>query len=167
MPLRETIRDKWIEISETFSVPKQLFDHQADTIALLLSKNNVFCGLPTGSGKTLPQLTAVLFTEGTALVIPPLLTIEKQMCEVLNAWNISYLNLSVYSNPQDIATDLESKSPRIIISSIEKISDRMFQKALINIKLEYVSIDEAQVSFKNVVQAKCAQCTIKRYNISF
>ena len=142
---REMIREKWSEISESFSVPRNLRDHQADTISLLLAKENVFVGLPTGSGKTLAQLATVLFTKGTALVIPPLLTIEKQMCDTCEAWKISYVNLSSFSCPQDIQTEIESKHPQIIIAAIEKISDLAVQKALINVKLDYVAIDEAQV----------------------
>ena len=143
---REVIKERWSEICENYCVPKKLHDHQADAIGLLMSKENVFCGLPTGSGKTLPQLATVLFTKGTALVIPPLITIEKQMCDICEAWKISYLNLSNFSSPQHIQTEIESKNPQIIIASIEKISDLAIQKALINVKLDYVAIDEAQVS---------------------
>ena len=54
---REIIRSKWSEISDKhISVPKTLFDHQADTVSLLLSKENVLCAQPTGGGKTLAQL---------------------------------------------------------------------------------------------------------------
>ena len=145
---REIVREKYIEISEDFRVPKSLYDHQADTIGLLLSKQNVFAGLPTGSGKTLAQLVTVLFTKGTALVIPPLLTIEKQMCDICDKWGISFLNLSNFPNPKDIQTEVECNNPLIIIASIEKISDLGFQKALLNVKLDYVAIDEAQVIIK-------------------
>ena len=146
---RESVREKWSEICEVNDVPKTLHDHQVDTINLLLSKNNVFCGLPTGSGKTLAQLATVLFSKGTALVIPPLLIIEKQMCDICVKWQISYVNLSSFSNSKDIQTDIESKNPQIIIASIEKNSDVAVQKALMNVKLDYVAIDEAQVSNKN------------------
>ena len=54
---RENVRRKWSEISEKHTnVPKTLFDHQADTVSLLLSKENVLCAQPTGGGKTLAQL---------------------------------------------------------------------------------------------------------------
>ena len=59
-----TTKAAWTEICEDFAVPKILFQHQIDTISLLLGGENVFCGSPTGSGKTLPQLATVLFTSG-------------------------------------------------------------------------------------------------------
>ena len=142
---RAHIRARWSEISDKFNVPTHLFDHQADTISLVLSKEHLMAALPTGSGKTLPQLAAVLFTEGLALVIPPLITIEKQMCDVCDQWNIEYLNLSSLSDPKDIEVEIEVKKPHIIIASIEKISDALVQKALMNVKFEYISVDEAQV----------------------
>ena len=145
MPKRDIIRDRWSVICENFTVPKTLHDHQVDTIVLVLDRENVLCALPTGSGKTLAQLATVLFTEGTALVIPPLLTIEKQMCDNCDSWGIRYVNLSTFSNIDELQTELEIVNPHILIASVEKISDSMIQKALMNVKLEYVAIDEAQV----------------------
>ena len=61
---RDKIRRAWTDISDVYSVPKALYDHQVDTISLLLQGDHVFLGSPTGSGKTLPQLATVLFTKG-------------------------------------------------------------------------------------------------------
>ena len=153
---RETVNVKWSDICEVYNVPKKLRNHQADAISLISAREHTFCGLPTGSGKTLAEVATVLFTKGTALVIPPLLTIEKQMCDVCDDWQISYLNLSTLS-PQDILSAIESISPQIIIASIEKISDLNVQKALLNVHLDYVAIDEAQVGLINI--KKCPKIT--------
>ena len=56
------------------------------------------------------------------------------------------MNLSAISDPRDIQSELEMKCPRIIIASIEKISDLAVQKGLMNVRLQYVALDEAQVS---------------------
>jgi hypothetical protein len=61
---REKIKSAWVALCQQYSVPKQLYKHQVDTILLLLGGDHVFCGSPTGSGKTLPQLATVLFTSG-------------------------------------------------------------------------------------------------------
>ena len=58
--VEETIA-MWSVISKDCSVPTSLFQHQIDTITLLLQGEHVFCSSPTGSGKTLAQLAAVLF----------------------------------------------------------------------------------------------------------
>ena len=60
----QNIIDAWRIICEQHAVPKSLYQYQLDTISLLLSGETVFCGVPTGGGKTLAQLAAVLFTSG-------------------------------------------------------------------------------------------------------
>ena len=61
--VRET-RRIWNDISCKSGLPEELFDHQADTITLILSGKHVFCCSPTGSGKTLAQLGTILLTSG-------------------------------------------------------------------------------------------------------
>ena len=161
----EVTKVNWSNICEKFPVPKSLYRHQIDTMTLLLRGENVFCGSPTGSGKTLAQLATILFTSGntkmflmlnlsftvfdsgTALVIPPLQTIESQMCQVCEDWRISYLNLSSISEAV-IGEEIVARKPQILIASIEKISDPNVQKQFANLKLEYIAVDEAQVIIK-------------------
>ena len=64
MENNQKIIDAWRDICEKFAVPKSLYKYQLDTMSLLLSGETVFCGVPTGGGKTLAQLAAVLFTPG-------------------------------------------------------------------------------------------------------
>ena len=42
----------WSKIASNYAVPKSLYRHQLDTITLILKGKHVFCGSPTGSGKT-------------------------------------------------------------------------------------------------------------------
>lgn len=59
------IVQKWArDIAPNFAVPKTLHPWQADTISLMLRGDTVALCVPTGSGKTLPQLAASLFFEG-------------------------------------------------------------------------------------------------------
>ena len=82
---------------------------------------------------------------GTALVIPPLQTIQHQMCMVCEDWGITYLNLSSIDG-STIGDQIAEYAPQILIASIENISDPIIQKQLFNLKLEYISVDEAQVT---------------------
>ena len=52
------------EIVPSFPVPDILHPWQADAISLLLEGHSVALCVPTGAGKTLPQLAASLFFNG-------------------------------------------------------------------------------------------------------
>ena len=66
------------------------------------------------------------------------------MCQVCEAWGIQYLNLSAIEE-NSMGVKVAAEKPRILISSIEKISSPTVQKQLFDLKLEYISLDEAQV----------------------
>ena len=78
-------------------------------------------------------------------MIPPLQTIEDQMTKVCSEWNISCMNISKCPT-EDIGFMLSSTKPRIIIASIEKVNDYSVQKQLVDLKLCYIAVDEAQVT---------------------
>ena len=77
-------------------------------------------------------------------MIPPLQTIEIQMSKVCEEWGIACLNISV-CDVSKIRERIKSECPRIILSSVEKISDPEVQKQLMEFKLSYIAVDEAQV----------------------
>ena len=83
------------------------------------------------------------------MVIPPLQTIETQMCQVCDKWGIKYLNISSI-NESLIKETLSADKPKIVLSSIEKISNPQVQKQLSNLELVYISVNEAQVSLIKV-----------------
>ena len=84
---RELIASEWAEkVVPVHPVPETLFDHQLDAMSLIHQGQNVFLGtlensykyqflikmssgVPTGSGKTLPQLGTVLMMSGISRII--------------------------------------------------------------------------------------------------
>ena len=69
------------------------------------------------------------------------------MSIVCEKWGIDYLNISTIEVPK-IGAKLDELKPRIILSSVERISNLEVQKQLGNIRLAYIALDEAQVSLK-------------------
>ena len=67
------------------------------------------------------------------------------MSSVCEKWGINFLNISTIDIPK-IGVMLDEMKPRIIISSVERISNVEVQKQLGKISLAYVALDEAQVS---------------------
>ena len=89
---KETLLFLFQIINMTFSLPlsfkwtNSILPHhslppwQVDAIESIVGGENVGLFVPTGSGKTLPQLVSCLFFgEGVGMIIPPLLTIQFQM----------------------------------------------------------------------------------------
>ena len=85
-----------------------------------------------------------MFT-GQAIVISPLLTIQMQMKNVCEGCQIPYLDLSSIAGPSEIAAKLEELDPKIILCSIEDISDNSIQAQLQYLDVSYIAVDECQV----------------------
>ena len=153
----------WTEtIVPVYDVPKTLFKHQLDAMSLLFNGENVFLGkfflnqmikifhqqnnfigVPTGAGKTLPQLGTILAMDDQAIVIPPLVTNQMQMANICEAWKIPYINLADNQNLERLSGE---QKPKIILASIEDVADAATQRKLINLDVAYVAVDECQVS---------------------
>jgi hypothetical protein len=72
---------------------------------------------------------------------------------VCDDWNIKYLNLSGIDE-SSIGEKVATERPHILIASIEKISDPLVQKQLFSVKLDYISVDEAQVTLNYIKSLK-------------
>ena len=82
---------------------------------------------------------------GLAIVIPPLLTIQVQMASTCEQWSIPYLNLAEVHAPSDIPQRLSEVAPKVVLCSIEAISDPAVQSQLQSVNVEYIAVDESQV----------------------
>ena len=81
---------------------------------------------------------------GKAIVIPPLVTIQVQMAGICDSWDIPYLNLSDI-NPLEIQEKIDSEDPKILLASIEDITNPVIQSQIQNVDVSYIALDEAQV----------------------
>ena len=95
-------------------------------------------------------------------MIPPLQTIQIQMAITCQEWSIPYLNLSEVQAPAEIPEKLDEINPKIILSSIESISDPSVQSFLHSLEVAYVAVDECQVCFN--INHTCCSASAK-YNI--
>ena len=69
------------------------------------------------------------------------------MAEVCKSWQIPYLNLADINHPEEITRKITEVNPKIILCSIENLSDPAIQKRLQKLKVAYVSVDESQVRY--------------------
>ena len=73
------------------------------------------------------------------------------MAATCEDWDIPYLNLSDITKPAEIAAKLEEMNPKIILCSIEDISNSAIQAELQSLKVSYVAVDECQVCFHSIL----------------
>jgi ATP-dependent DNA helicase RecQ len=140
--LRETLRQK---LKEVFGYAQFRGDQEA-IICSILSGNNTFVIMPTGAGKSLCYQVPAIVSEGTAIVISPLIALMKNQVDQMNAVGInaqflnSTLNKSEMTKVKKDVLSGEVKLLYVAPESLTKEENLMFlQKA----KLSFVAIDEA------------------------
>ena len=81
-----------------------------------------------------------------SLVILPLVSIEQQAQKVCQDWNIPHLSLDE-TRPEDISLVLDAMEvkPRVITATISKVSMEVVQRALRQLPIVTICVDEAQV----------------------
>ena len=68
------------------------------------------------------------------------------MASICEEWNIPYLNLADVRSPSEISGKLSELAPKVILCSIEAISDPAIQSQLQSLEVGYIAVDESQVS---------------------
>jgi ATP-dependent DNA helicase RecQ len=143
-------------------VKKSLFDNlqnffgfdnfkgdQESIITNVLERKNTFVIMPTGGGKSICYQLPALMSEGTAIVISPLIALMKNQVDQLRAFGGSdsiahFLNSSL--NKTDIAqvkTDLLSGQTKLLYVAPESLSKQDNIDFFKLIKISFVAVDEA------------------------
>jgi ATP-dependent DNA helicase RecQ len=143
-------------------VKKSLFDNlqtffgfnnfkgdQESIITNVLERKNTFVIMPTGGGKSICYQLPALMSEGTAIVISPLIALMKNQVDQLRAFGGSdsiahFLNSSL--NKSEIAqvkSDLLSGQTKLLYVAPESLSKPDNMEFLRLIKISFVAVDEA------------------------
>ncbi|MET3113837.1 ATP-dependent DNA helicase RecQ [Pedobacter sp. CG_S7] len=143
-------------------VKKSLFDNlqnffgfdnfkgdQESIITNVLERKNTFVIMPTGGGKSICYQLPALMSEGTAIVISPLIALMKNQVDQLRAFGgndsiAHFLNSSL--NKTDIAqvkSDLLSGHTKLLYVAPESLSKQDNIDFFKLIKISFVAVDEA------------------------
>jgi len=143
-------------------VKKSLFDNlqnffgfdnfkgdQESIITNILEGNNTFVIMPTGGGKSICYQLPALMSEGTAIVISPLIALMKNQVDQLRAFGGSdsiahFLNSSLNkSEITQVKTDLLSGQTKLLYVAPESLAKQDNIEFLNLIKISFVAVDEA------------------------
>lgn len=143
-------------------VKKSLFDNlqnffgfdnfkgdQESIITNILEGNNTFVIMPTGGGKSICYQLPALMSEGTAIVISPLIALMKNQVDQLRAFGGSdsiahFLNSSLNkSEITQVKSDLLSGQTKLLYVAPESLAKQDNIDFLNLIKISFVAVDEA------------------------
>ncbi|MCB9203202.1 MAG: DNA helicase RecQ, partial [Flavobacteriales bacterium] len=122
---------------------------QEEIIKDILNGKNVFVLMPTGGGKSLCYQLPALISEGTAIVISPLIALMKNQVDAIRA-NSScdatahVLNSSLNkTETKQVMSDITSGKTKLLYVAPESLTKEEYIDFFKNIKISLFAIDEA------------------------
>ncbi len=119
---------------------------QEEIIASVLSGNDTFAILPTGSGKSLCYQIPGLLNDGVCLVISPLIALMQDQVEALTQRGIKAIALNSTQNIDDtiiLFDNLLYGNYKFLYLSPEKLQSELIQQKISQLNLNLIAIDEA------------------------
>ncbi len=123
--------------------------HQERIIQTLLQGNDVFVLMPTGGGKSLCYQLPALMSEGTAIVVSPLIALMKNQVDAINGLSpvegvAHVLNSSLNkSQTKQVFDDIRSGVTKLLYVAPESLIKEEYLEFLRKVKISFVAIDEA------------------------
>lgn len=127
----------------------QFKGQQDKIIQTLLAGNDVFVLMPTGGGKSLCYQLPALISEGTAIVVSPLIALMKNQVDAVNGLSSDegtahVLNSSLNkSQTKQVFDDIRSGKTKLLYVAPESLIKEEYLDFLREVKVSFVAIDEA------------------------
>lgn len=149
MTTKMQIKKSLIDNLQTFFGFDNFKGDQEAIIDSILEKNDTFVIMPTGGGKSICYQLPALMSEGTALVISPLIALMKNQVDQLRAFGgrdsiAHFLNSSL--NKSEIAKvkqDVLAGETKLLYVAPESLTKQENIDFLRLLKISFVAIDEA------------------------
>ncbi len=122
---------------------------QEEVIKNILNGNDTFVIMPTGGGKSLCYQLPALMSEGTAIVVSPLIALMKNQVDVIRSFgtkdNIAHFLNSSLSKADIIKVkqELTEGKTKILYVAPESLSKEANVEFFKNINISFIAIDEA------------------------
>ena len=134
-----------LELKKIFGF-SQFRGNQELIVDNLLNKRNTFVIMPTGAGKSLCYQLPAIVSEGTAIVISPLIALMKNQVDQLNAIGINahFLNSTLTkSEATKVKNEVLKKKTKLLYVAPESLTKEENLAFLREAHLSFVAIDEA------------------------
>lgn len=119
---------------------------QEEAIERIMSEQSLLCVMPTGGGKSLCYQVPALLTEGTVLVISPLISLMKDQVDALSQLGVeaAFINSSLDESSYIATMALAERGHfQLLYVAPERLGAPSFQKLLRRLTVPFIAIDEA------------------------
>ncbi len=127
----------------------QFKGEQEQIIRNVLDGNNTFVIMPTGGGKSMCYQLPALMSEGTAIVISPLIALMKNQVDAIRGFNTEegiahFLNSSLTKTEiQVVRSDIKAGKTKLLYVAPESLTKEENIKFLKEVNISFFAIDEA------------------------
>ena len=128
---------------------EQFKGNQKEIIKSILSGNNTFVLMPTGGGKSLCYQLPALMSEGTTIVVSPLIALMKNQVDMIRNFGadsgIAHVMNSSLSKAElnQVKEDLSSGKTKLLYVAPESLTKEETVEFLRGLKISFFAIDEA------------------------
>jgi ATP-dependent DNA helicase RecQ len=122
---------------------------QEAIIKNVLAGNNTFVIMPTGGGKSMCYQLPALVSEGTAIIVSPLIALMKNQVDSMRGFNSDdgiahFMNSSLTkAEIQQVRKDISSKKTKLLYVAPESLTKEDNVNFLRDINISFFAIDEA------------------------
>jgi len=137
--------DKFEALSQYFGYDS-FRQGQEPVVDTILSGRDVLCVMPTGAGKSVCYQVPALVSEGTALVISPLISLMKDQVQSLCSAGVpaAYINSSLtYGQYLRVVQNASEGRYKLIYAAPERLLSEEFCAIWNTCKLSLIAVDEA------------------------
>ncbi|MDQ3073704.1 MAG: RecQ family ATP-dependent DNA helicase, partial [Bacteroidota bacterium] len=123
--------------------------NQGDVIKSVLAGRDTFVIMPTGGGKSLCYQLPALVSEGTAIIISPLIALMKNQVDLIQAFGgrtgvAHFLNSSLSKKESEkVKRDVSDGTTKMLYLAPESLTKEETLLFLSNIKIPFIAVDEA------------------------
>ena len=128
---------------------EQFKGNQEDIIKSILAGNNTFVLMPTGGGKSLCYQLPALISEGTTIVVSPLIALMKNQVDMIRNFGtdsgIAHVMNSSLSKAEllQVKEDLTKGKTKLLYVAPESLTKEETVEFLRGLKISFFAIDEA------------------------
>ncbi|MFM7015703.1 MAG: DNA helicase RecQ [Bacteroidota bacterium] len=128
---------------------EQFKGEQEQIIRNVLEGNNTFVIMPTGGGKSMCYQLPAMMSEGTAIVISPLIALMKNQVDAIRGFNTDdgiahFLNSSLTKTEiQTVRKDIKAGKTKLLYVAPESLTKEENVKFLKEVNISFFAIDEA------------------------